>query len=188
MVFLFIINLNNSLYDMFNKLRVIILLSVFLFSCKENKNISDEILTLDVDFVALHDDSLHVFYTETNSIDFSSKGEFWFKIKGENKNQRIKIDFPKAKQPKNVRIDFGNNKKNEKIILNKLKFKFQKNFFELKGNEIYYYFYADENNTNIDKKNGILTRKIKNVNKGPSLYPKKPKLYNKLKNIYNKND
>ena len=70
---------------MFNKLRVIILLSVFLFSCKENKNISDEILTLDVDFVALHDDSLHVFYTETNSIDFSSKGEFWFKIKGENK-------------------------------------------------------------------------------------------------------
>ena len=104
------------------------------------------------------------------------------------KNKRIKIDFPKDKQPKNVRIDFGNNIKNEKIILNKLKFKFQKNYFELKGNEIYYYFYADENNTCIDRKKGVLTRKIKGENKGPSLYPRKPKLHNKLKNIYINND
>jgi hypothetical protein len=168
---------------MLKRIFFIIIICCF-FSCEEKKQLSKKSLLLEIDLVAKENDSLHIFFIEKQSIDFNGNGEFWHKFKGNNKNQRISISFPENKKPLSIRIDFGSNPKNKKIILNKLKFTYFKKSFQLKGNEIYFYFNVDENNTIIDKNKGVLTRKRILEKKGPCIYPRGEKLYKKLKTIY----
>ena len=85
--------------------------------------------------------------------------------------EAVPNSFPDTVIPNQVRIDFGRNKAQDDIVLNKIKFSYKGNSFEAKGKEVYKYFWADTSYTVLDKEFGLLKRKVKGQLNGPSLYP-----------------
>ena len=166
------------------KVAKLIILSCILFSCNQNQN--KNVLSLSLDTVIKHNDSINVFYTTDNTINFIDKHSFWSKVKGNSKNQTIQIAFPDSIKPKQIRIDFGNNINNQEIVLNKICISYLESSFEAKGEEIYWHFRPDENNTVLDKKNGVLKRINPTQINGPSIYPKGDKLKEQLNLLYKK--
>lgn len=160
----------------------IILIS--FISCTNKKNTNS--LVLNFEAVIRHPDSINTYYTTDNSIDFNDVQSFETKIVGSIKNQKIELVFPDSIKPTQIRIDFGNNISNQEIVLNKIELSYLESHFVAKGEEIYWYFRPDENNTLLDKKNGVLKRKIPNQLNGPSLYPKGDKLKEELDLLYKK--
>jgi len=141
---------------------------------------------MDIDLLVRKNDSIQVFYTTDHTIKFTEKQSFWTKVEGNNKNQTIQFVFPITIQPKQIRIDLGRNTNNSEIVLNKISFSYFKANLEAKGEEIYWYFRPDENNTLLDKKSGILKRIDSTQINGPSLYPKGNKLKEQLNLLYKK--
>jgi len=153
---------------------------ILLFFCLACSKREDNSLHITIDMVVNYADSMHIYYTENTSIKFSEEKSFWKKVKANKKNQKIDIVFPPNKSPKQIRIDFGNNVKNQDIILNEISLSRNKKDFNFKGKEIFNYFRVDQNNTFFNYEKGCLNRLNKKNKKGPSLYPKGDKLYNKL--------
>ena len=156
----------------------------FFSSCKEENDFNKVIIKIET--VIKENDSIRVFYTSDNSIDFKEEQAIWKKINGSIKNQEITIEIPNKILPNQLRIDFGNNILNQEIVLNKICVSYLESTFEAKGEEIYWYFRPDENNTTLDKKNGVLKRKNSNQLNGPSIYPKGEKLKEQLNELYKK--
>lgn len=169
--------------------RLAILCLIFSFyNCNHKDSIEKNQLVIVLDAVIKHDDSLHIYYLNEESIQFTENKMFWLKVKGNKKNQSIKVKFPTNSKTKSVRIDFGNNPKNDKIILNKVSLKYNNKTLEFKGKEIYYCFNIDVNNAVIDTNSGVLSRKNLADKKGPTIYPKGKKLFKKLKILYQSNE
>lgn len=160
-----------------------ILFFLFLLSsCVKDEKTNS--FKMELDLVMKTNDSIHVFYSNNASVEFNEKQSYWIKVKGSKKNQTINFTFPDTIQPKQIRIDFGRNKKQPEIILNEIAFYYKKEKITAKGEEVYFLFRVDESNTVIDKLVGSLKRKEPNQATGPSLYPKGDKLYNKLSQLY----
>ncbi len=157
---------------------LVILLLLFI-NCNNNKNKQQQ-LVVELDAVIKKTDSIHTFYKTDGTINFNEIESFWTKVKGNNKNQNIKIVFPKNVKPNQIRLDFGNNIKQEEIVLNKVVATYKSNKFILKGKEIYYYLRVDESNTFLDKNLGVLKRLNPKQKTGPSLYPNGEFLKKKL--------
>ena len=162
----------------------LLILVFFLLGCNEVKN--SKSLMLDIDLLVKENDSINIYYTLTDSINFTDKNSIWTQVKGSAKNQTINVFFPDSLQPKQIRIDLGRNTTNKEIVLNKISLSYLNASFEAKGEEIYWYFRPDENNTILDKKSGILQRKDSTQINGPSLYPKGDKLREQLNLLYKK--
>jgi hypothetical protein len=162
---------------------IIVFLALFV-SCKEDKDFYKVIIKVEA--VIKENDSIRVFYTSDNTINFKEEKAVWKKITGSNKNQEITIEIPKDVEPNQLRIDFGKNTANQEIVLNKICVSYFESNFEAKGEEIYWYFRPDENNTLLDKKSGILKRIDSTQINGPSLYPKGNKLKEQLNLLYKK--
>jgi hypothetical protein len=165
-------------------MKKISLLLLFCFSCTQPKETTT--LKIEIDTVIQKKDSIHVFYTTNQSIEFNETDSFWKKVNGSKKNQKITLLFPKDTLPKQIRIDFGNSIKQQEIILNKIDFQYKDKHFSLLGKEIYYYFRIDESVTELDKELGALKRKDSSQTRGPSLYPKGNKLTEQLNLLYKK--
>jgi hypothetical protein len=164
---------------------IIVFLALFI-SCKEENDFHKAIIKVEA--VIKENDSIRVFYTTDGTINFSEEQAVWKQVKGLNKNQEIIIEIPDKAKPTQLRVDFGKNINNQEIVLNKICVSYFESNFEAKGEEIYRYFRPDENNTTLDKKNGILKRKVPNQLNGPSIYPKGIKLKEQLNALYKKVD
>lgn len=174
----------NQMHKHFIKSIFFVIILALFTSCNEDKDSNKVIIKIET--VIKENDSIRVFYTSDNSIDFKEEQAVWKKISGSGKNQEILVEIPKNVQPNQLRIDFGKNIANQEIVLNKICVSYLESTFEAKGEEIYWYFRPDENNTTLDKKNGVLKRKNPSQLNGPSIYPKGDKLKEQLNELYKK--
>lgn len=164
-------------------MKIVKSVTLFLFCflllfCTKNTKVNQ--FKLQLDCVIKNSDSIHVFYTTNQSIDFNETNSFWKKVNGSEKNQKIEFLFPDTIHPKQIRIDLGNNINQQEIVLNKVDFQYKNENFSLQGKEIYYYFRIDESITKLDKELGVLKRKDSLQTRGPSLYPKGDNLFKLL--------
>ena len=140
-----------------------------VYSCHDKHKAS--VFSMNMDVVIKKSDSIHIFYKDDGTINFNEAESFWVKVKGQDRNQKIAIDFPKETIPNQIRIDFSKNLKQREIIFNKFEFTFKGNSFVAKGKEIYKYFRIDNSNTVLNTEFGSLIRKDTTKTLGPSLYP-----------------
>lgn len=166
------------------KLNILFVIVFLFYACHDTSNTNQFVVTIDA--VIKKTDSINIYYTEDNLINFDDNNSLWTKLEGDLKNQTIQIVLPEKIKPTQLRIDFGKNINNQEIVLNKICFTYLESSFEAKGEEIYWYFRPDENNTTLDKKNGVLKRKNPNQLNGPSIYPKGNKLKEHLNELYKK--
>lgn len=167
------------------KVKAIVSIAILILFASCDKTNKDN-FSINIDAVIKQNDSIQVFYTTDGTISFNEKKSFWKKVKGSPKNQTIKLIVPQKIIPNQLRIDFGRNKKQDGIILNKIELHYKTQAIILKGNEIYTLFRIDESNTVLDKKWGTLDRKTPNQLVGPSLYPYGENLKKRLDNLKTK--
>lgn len=157
------------------------LLFIIILSCNTPSKNSD--FGIKLDLVMQSNDSIHTYYMTNGTINFNETNSFWTKIKGNKKNQKITLQFPKDIVPNQFRLDFGKNRNQPDIVLNKVECIYKNNSFVLKGKEIYKTLRVDEANTILERDLGILKRRhIKQLN-GPSLYPNGDYLRKKLEQL-----
>jgi len=163
--------------------KILLLVGItFLLSCKPQPKANKVYLVFDI--ILKEDDLLHIYYTKDASVNFTESKSFWQKVKGNPKNQSVKVFFNDSIKPKQIRIDFGRNKSQPDIVLNEVTVGYKNKKVTLKGEEIYKFFRVDTSNTILDKMQGTLKRKDPNQANGPSLYPNGNKIYNILNTLY----
>ena len=143
-----------------------IFLICFAFSCKDSKNVSKQDLelktepgvtplkkdnlsvekfTLIIKGIITKEDNFQVFYIESEADSHTEQKSVWVKVSPSDYKQEIKFELPEGVYPKNLRIDLGNNKKQESITINELILKYKKYDFKIKGSDLLKYFkYNDE--------------------------------------------
>lgn len=156
-------------------------LSLTLLSCKKEDKKADEVATptvenndnifkVTLDLLVKKNDTLHLYYTEDNSINFTEEHSVWLPVEGKNTNQEITFNLPEDAYPTQVRIDFGVNKENTDVTFKKAKFDYLGKNFTAVDSTLFMYFRADESNTVLDTKTGVIKRKDANQNT-MTLYP-----------------
>ena len=168
------------------------IISLTFISCKNDKKEdvtkADEKqnFSIDLDVVATLDDNFSVYYTEDNTINFNGDKAVWRGVKGQSDTQKVTLDLKEEIIPTNIRIDFGINKDQGDVVLEKFKFSFYGKSFEAKGSEFFKYFIPNDSvKTEIDTKNGTV-KFLKNPKKffTPFYYPQQAVL-DEIKKITN---
>lgn len=155
--------------------------SLFLTSCKdESKKEGAETLenkkenfSVEFDVTCLKKDDFSVYYTEDNTINFTGEKAVWSGVEGKPESQKIVLDLPEQIIPTNIRFDFGMNKEQDDIILEKFKISYYGKSFEAKGSDFLKYFIQNDSiKTEIDQAKGTI-KFLKNPTKHhvPFYYP-----------------
>lgn len=116
-------------------------------------------------------DTLHLYYTEDNTINFKEESSLWVSAAGSEQAQDMVFKLPDGVFPTQFRLDLGVNRENEKIKLNSIKFDYLKKSFLMNETTIFNYFRIDENVSIMDPQTKELGRKDPKVASGASLYP-----------------
>jgi hypothetical protein len=145
-----------------------ILIITILFSCKKDEKSSEETIIEDTikknEFFSVNlklqfplNDSFVAYYTEDNTINFDENKAVWLEVKGSNEFQEITFNFKEEVIPTHLRLDFGINKDQKEVVLEKIKIDFYGNNFEIRGSDFLNYFNENKSiKTEIDQVNGSI--------------------------------
>lgn len=134
---------------------------------KEDKNFK---VTLNV--TVKKDDTFSIFYTEDGTNDFTKIQPIWLEVKGSESPQDVVFNLPEDIVPSQLRLDFGINKEQQPIVINKFKMSYFGKSFEAPGEDFYIYFDADKSKTVYDKDKKTIDAVVKDgVRQSPSFYP-----------------
>ena len=161
---------------------IALLFSLAFISCKnDNKEKSDDTpkadvkqnFSVDLDVITPIEDNFSVYYTEDNTINFTGEKAVWTGVKGQPESQKVTLNLSEEIIPTNIRIDFGLNKDQGDITLEKFKLNYYGKSFEAKGSEFFKYFIPNDSvKTEIDQAKGTV-KFLKNPKKffTPFYYP-----------------
>ena len=159
-----------------------LLLSLSILSCKKEdkkemhpeqvkEDSTKDLFKVTLDLLIKKNDTIHLYYTEDGSINFNEENSIWLPVEGKNANQEVTFLLPKDIFPTEFRLDFGVNKNQDEVFLNKVKFDYLDKSFVANDSIIYNYFRIDENVTIMNPKTKGLSRKDPNQKNGASIYP-----------------
>ncbi len=169
------------------------LFSLAFISCKNDKTEKTEEapkadvkenFSVDLDVITPIEDNFSVYYTEDNTINFTGEKAVWSGVKGQPNSQTVTLNLSEEIIPTNIRIDFGLNKDQGDIILEKFKLSYYGKSFEAKGSEFFTYFIPNDSvKTEIDLAKGTV-KFLKNPKKfyTPFYYPQQ-KVLDEIKKI-----
>ena len=84
-----------------------------LVGCKDNS--TSHALKLSVDAVIQKTDSIAIYYTTNNSVEFYSEASYWVKVKGSKKNQTINFDISLLDKIELIKLGWKTIKSNIRI-------------------------------------------------------------------------
>lgn len=147
---------------------LLFLFSLAITGCKNEKSVDElPVVTPKVeeskvqvvlDAIVKKDDSFQVFYTQDGSLNFEEKSSVRVNVKGNDASQKIIFDLPDDVAFTYLRIDTGENDKQDVIKVNNLLIKYYDKKLEAKGNECFQYFVPNEQMA-LDFPNSTLTPK-----------------------------
>lgn len=173
-----------------------VVLLTFMVSCKKEEEKPAEAATPDapvkenlnvaLDVRAEIDDNFALYYTEDNSINFTSEQAVWSGVKGGNQSNKVYLTLSEDILPTDIRLDFGINDKQGNVVLENFHMDYAGKSFEFKGSDFFKYFAPNnEVKAEIDAEKGTITF-LKNPTKfqTPFFYPQ-PTILEELKKITN---
>ena len=179
------------------KTRVILaslFLSMALFSCKkEVKTEAAEAIVVDetkdlfkvsLDLVVKKNDTLHLYYTEDGSINFSEESSIWLPVTGKEANQEVTFMLPKDVFPTQFRLDLGVNQAQEDIVFKTISFNYLDKKFASTGADVANYFIPDQSKCSFDIATGtIKATKDNGTRLSPSFYPNELRIKAELEKL-----
>jgi len=150
------------------KLLLLALFSLAIISCKDDNKKQDDVVApkkdvneffnVELDVVAPVEDNFTVYFTEDGTNKFTSDKAVWSGVKGQSESQKVTLNLSEEIIPTNIRIDFGINKEQGDVILEKFKFNYYGKSFEGKGSDFLKYFVPNDSvQTKIDEAKGTIT-------------------------------
>ncbi len=146
----------------------VLALAIFV-SCKNDaKNESSEDVVaeeqinpnfnVEVFAYAAQKDDFALYYTEDNTTQFRPEVAEWSGIEAGKPGERVYFEIKEERLPTHIRLDFGLNKAQDSVVIEKIKLNYLKNSFEIKGSEFFNYFIVQEDfKTKIDSSKGTLS-------------------------------
>lgn len=157
-----------------------LLVTVFMFSCKNEPKTEEPKAEVEVksnafkvtlNLLIKKNDTIHLYYTEDNTINFNEENSIWTPVSGNEAAQDVTFELPKDVFPTQFRFDLGINRENEKIVVKGVKFNYLDKLFAINESSVYNYFRVNIDNTNFDPATKELSRKDPKIAAGPCLYP-----------------
>jgi hypothetical protein len=164
------------------KIVSILAFTILFLSCKEEKKVQEpakqeepkkEFFSVELDVTCPVKDDFVVYYTEDNTINFNEQNTYWNSVKGQPDLQKTVFNFKEEIIPTHIRLDFGINKEQKDIILEKFKLSFYGKSFKARGSDFLKYFAANDSiKTEVDEVKGTI-KFIQNPKKyrTPFFYP-----------------
>ena len=113
--------------------------------------------SVDLDVISNIKDDFALYYTEDGTINFNSENAVWSGVKGQPESQTVTLNLSEEIIPTDIRLDFGINKDQEDIILEKFKLNFYGKTFQARGSEFFNYFIPNDSvKTEIDEAKGTV--------------------------------
>lgn len=166
---------------------VVLLFTIILFSCKDESKTPEVKIPnnfiFTVNLLMKKNDTLHLYYTEDNTINFKEENSMWVSSLGSEEVQKVRFELPKGVFPTQFRIDLGVNTENEKIIFKGFNMEYKGKSKEYIEPTVYNYFRIDDNTTIIDSITKELSRKDPKIKAGASLYPHETILKPEIDNL-----
>lgn len=141
-----------------------------LGSCKKQESASgseaatkpEEVKNFRVEIKAISDkaDDFAVYYTEDNTVNFTSEQTVWSGIKAGQTPQDVIFNLREDKIPTAIRLDFGQKKGADQanVTLYNVKFTYYSKTFEFKGSDFFKYYFPNKDiQTKVDDAAGTIT-------------------------------
>lgn len=173
----------------------LLVLSLLLFSCKnEDKKVDeskegvaekvmDTVFTITLNATVLKDDSFQVYYRKNDEKTFEEKNSIFTELKGSDKPQDIVFRLPEGVIPDNLRLDFGTNKEQAEIKINKFKLSyFGKTFETTSGSDFFNYMLVETKTASFDKEKATVKPLLVDNSYDPQSTSEKA-LYDQLQKI-----
>jgi hypothetical protein len=151
------------------KSSLLVVLSFFvLISCKNEKaetsssekvgnEVSHPNFTIEIIASAAQKDDFALYFTEDNTINFTSENALWTGIEPAKENKLV-FELKEERVPTHIRVDLGLNKQQDSVVIYKMKLAYLNKSFEFKGSEFFQFFNQDPQfKTKINPVNGTLT-------------------------------
>lgn len=140
--------------------------------------------TIKVEAKVSTKDDFAAYYTEDKSNNFDGSKAVWIGIDAGDNFQVVKLNLPQEIVPTNIRLDFGINKDQQNISIQKITMSYQGMSFEIKGDKFFEYFIdTKEFPAVVNPTKGSLEIKYEAGKfKTPYFYPNE-KLLNEIQNI-----
>lgn len=141
--------------------RIKILLSavvvLLVFSCKDEKKQDDldklpETFNVSFNLVVKKDDVFQLYFTQDGTLNFGDASSVKSVVKGSDLPQEILFKLPVDVLPTNIRLDFGDNKDQENVVVNSMKLKYFDKVFNANKNLVKNYFYMVDAQVKYDEK------------------------------------
>ena len=161
---------------------LLLLCSVFIFSCKNDKTenskeevnkeeVAQNIFKVSINVIAKKNDDFCLLYTEDGTINFT-QGSVWQNLKGSENEQEITYTLPADAYPTQIRFDLGLKKDQEDITVKGVRMTYLGKSFEAYGPKFWLFFRDDKNQCNADINTGVVTAVVKDgERKMPSICP-----------------
>lgn len=124
----------------FKSIIVLVILLLSVKACKpenqsDKKDLSDskskaqelndkDIFELEIKYKISKDDVFQVFYTNSDQENFSPKKTLRNKVSGSRDYTTVSFKLPKGEFPRKIRIDLGENKKQNRIAVENIQFRY----------------------------------------------------------------
>jgi hypothetical protein len=150
--------------------KILSLLAVcfLVFSCKSEDKKTEENTTnteanvvkkmhIQMDVIQPTANNYAVYYTEDNTINFTTDYVIWNEVKPSPSVQTLDFYFPESAYPTHLRFDLGNNPQTEDVVLNKFKLSYGDKSLEVRGSDFFNYFQKNDSiDSEIDQSKGII--------------------------------
>jgi hypothetical protein len=100
--------------------------------------------SVDLDVISNLEDNFALYYTEDGTINFTSDKAVWSGVKGQPTTQTVTLNLSEEILPTDIRLDFGINKEQGDIVLEKFKLNYYGKSFQARGSEFFKYFIPND--------------------------------------------
>lgn len=146
--------------------KTLFFLSLVIFnSCKDNEKkeevkkeiVVNDFFSVELDVINTQEDNYALYYTEDNSINFTSDQAIWSGVKGVSEPQKVIFNLSEEIVPTDIRLDFGLIKTQKEVILRNVKMDYYGKSFQFKGSDfLNFYRPNDSIKTEIDQEKGTI--------------------------------
>lgn len=167
-----------------------------LNSCKKEDNKKEEQTTavvendnkdffsVEMEVISLKKDNFVVYFTEDNTLNYNDKNTVWAETKESNETQKVIFNLNEEVLPTDIRLDFGINKDQKEVILEKIEMKYYGKSFLIKGSDFLNFYNKNENIiTEIDQTKGTIKFIQKPESFNPIFFYPNEKLLEEIKKI-----
>lgn len=120
------------------------------------QQIPDTLFTITLNATVLKDDSFQVYYKQNNQNVYQEENSLFTEFSGSETPQDIVFRLPEGVIPDNIRLDFGTNKEQSPIKINRFTISYFGKKFEAFESDFFNYLLVETKTATFDKNNSTI--------------------------------